>query len=683
MAKSEDFVGHLAQAVELFRDPAAKKAQKQEFRAIVAIVDAEAVAVRVDGARLIVNGTPVSGPAAEGLTRRLADHGVNEIVLPQRTPVSHIFELIKALADSPGGPEDVSARLRGSGAHRPSVTMHRPPELLEMHVGDDALGTGGLLRGEPMAEFQSVPVPGAGGVTHEPTADADADKALPGAGHAEIGASAYDPVAVKPAAEAAPPAAAPPRPVPAAPPPPPPPPLPPQIPLLMVDGAEPEPEPEPPPAPPPPPPAPPPPPLPRPVLEVVPPPPAAPPPVVVPPAPPAPPVPPAPPAPPAPSVPLVGAPRGDAPHFVSGLTPEETPDFDLPADVPSITQDTSATFAPALARSKEATEILGQLAADAQAPHVPDLLAALGRQVEAESRNERWEIVLAIMAGIGRIEQTLPDGSTRRAYGIALKRMATKSVLREIGALALVPMHHADATAALQRAGPDGIDVLMDLLVDSRTVNDRHALFNALAQMKEGSEQLIRLLNDSRWYVVRNAAELIGEMQVDAAVPVLTQLIEHEDERARRAVVLALARIGSAQTVEPLRRALRDRLPGVRLQVAQGIGGRRASPLAMSLVLAMEEEQDPEVERELTLALGRIGSPDAVQALIKLAQPAGRIFGRKPVAKRLAAVDALRLAGTPSAIGTLQGLANDGDKQIKTAAVAALNSLRSREAPSA
>jgi HEAT repeat protein len=371
------------------------------------------------------------------------------------------------------------------------------------------------------------------------------------------------------------------------------------------------------------------------------------------------------------------------PQVVRGLTPEERPVIDVPSDLPSITQATSASFAPALARSKEAAEVLQQLAADPQAQNVSDLLAVLGRQVEAESRNERWEVVLAIMAGIGKIEQTLPEGSTGRAFGIALKRMSTRSVLRALGSLALVPLHQADAVTVLQRAGQDGVEILMDLLVDSRSATDRHALFNALTQMKEGADQLIRFLNDGRWYVVRNAAELIGEVQIEAAVPALTQLIEHEDERVRRAVVLALARIGSSQTVDPLRRALRDKLPGVRLQVAQGIGGRRASPLAMSLVLAMEEEQDPEVERELTLALGRIGSPDAVQALIKLAQPAGRLFGRKPAAKRIAAVDALRLAGTPAAVGTLQGLANDSDKQVKAAAVAALNNLRSREPPSA
>jgi hypothetical protein len=142
MAKPDDFVGHLAQAVELFRDPNAKKAQKQEFRAIVAIVDAEAVTVRVDGARLIVNGAPVSGPAAEGLARRLADHGVNEIVLPHRTPVSHIFELIKALADAPGGWR-MSRRLRGV-RHRPRCHASHP--IARDPRQGRRLSTGGLLR---------------------------------------------------------------------------------------------------------------------------------------------------------------------------------------------------------------------------------------------------------------------------------------------------------------------------------------------------------------------------------------------------------------------------------------------------------------------------------------------------------------------------------------------------------
>src|SRR2546428_12298238 len=70
------------------------------------------------------------------------------------------------------------------------------------------------------------------------------------------------------------------------------------------------------------------------------------------------------------------------------------------------------------------------------------------------------------------------------------------------------------------------------------------------------------------------------------------------------------------------------------MQVALGIGGLKAGALAMPLVVAMEEEQDEAVERELILGLGRIASPDAVLALIKVVQPAGRVFRRQPPGAR-------------------------------------------------
>src|SRR3989449_4281150 len=92
---------------------------------------------------------------------------------------------------------------------------------------------------------------------------------------------------------------------------------------------------------------------------------------------------------------------------------------------------------------------------------------------------------------------------------------------------------------------------------------------------------------------------------------------------------MALAKIGSSSAAEPLRRALRDKSPEVRMHAALGVGGRKSNALAMPLVVAMEEEEDEGVERELILALGRIGSTAAVQALIKFAQPGGRLFGRR------------------------------------------------------
>src|SRR5256886_11444315 len=100
------------------------------------------------------------------------------------------------------------------------------------------------------------------------------------------------------------------------------------------------------------------------------------------------------------------------------------------------------------------------------------------------------------------------------------------------------------------------------------------------------------------------------------------------------------------------------------MQVAVGIGGRKSSALAMPLVVAMEEEKDEAVVRELILALGRIGSPDAVQALIKWAQPTGRFFGRKPSELRVAAGEAPPVAATPAGPGELEGPSGDCGRHV-------------------
>ena len=334
---------------------------------------------------------------------------------------------------------------------------------------------------------------------------------------------------------------------------------------------------------------------------------------------------------------------------------------------------------PTSRAASESDDVLGDLERNPQAPDVSRLLDALVRQVETAFKAGRFEEVLTLIAGISRGHQAVPRGSdARRHYGIAFKRVYTKAMLDRLAHLVSVPKHRSDAILALQRAGAGGVKVLIDLLVAAPTMSERRVLFDALSQMKEGTGQLVQMLDHRQWFVVRNGAELVGELALEEAVPALARQLEHPDDRVRKAVALALAKIGSGSAAEPLLHALRDKSPEVRMQVALGIGGLKAGALAMPLVVAMEEEQDEAVERELILALGRIGSPDAVLALIKVAQPAGRFFGRKPTVLRVAAVEALRLAGTAVAIGTIEGLVADSDAEVKEAAQAALVDLKKR-----
>jgi HEAT repeat protein len=329
-----------------------------------------------------------------------------------------------------------------------------------------------------------------------------------------------------------------------------------------------------------------------------------------------------------------------------------------------------------------AAEVLADLERSSTSPNVGDLLAALIDHAASAAKLGRFEQVLGVIAGVIRVEEKVPESSgVRRQYGIALRRFYTKPVLEGLSRLLAAPKHRAGAVAALQRGGAAGVEVLMDVLAAAPTVGERRAVFDALKHMTEGTDQLVHMLDHSEWFVVRNVAELIGELGLEDAVSALAKRLDHADERVRKAVGLALAKIGTRGAAEPLRRALRDRSQEVRMQVAVGIGGRKSSALAMPLVVAMEEEKDEAVVRELLLALGRIGSPDAVQALIKWAQPTGRFFGRKPSELRVAAVEALRLAATPAALGTLEGLSDDGDRAVRDAATRAVTELKRKKGP--
>src|SRR6267378_2609870 len=348
-----------------------------------------------------------------------------------------------------------------------------------------------------------------------------------------------------------------------------------------------------------------------------------------------------------------------------------------PAEVPEMLREESTpAFEPATAATRSSADILAELQRKPMGPQVGDLLAVLSRQLETAMRANRLEQALAIVAGIVRAEQSIGDEARRRQYSIALKRIYTKPLLEGIAHLVPMPTQRDAALLALQRAGEGGVEVLLDLLVAAPTIDERRGIFAALTGMTEGTDQLVHMLGHHQWFVVRNVAELVGELGLEEAVPALARQLDHEDERVRKPVALALPKIGSTSAAGRLGRARRDKSPEVRIQAALGVGGRKASALAMPLVVAMGEEEDEAVEQELMLALGRIGSPDAVQALIKFAQPGGKLFGRKPTALRVTAVEALRLAATPAAVGTLEGLGADGDKQVRAAAQDALKDLK-------
>jgi HEAT repeat protein len=183
---------------------------------------------------------------------------------------------------------------------------------------------------------------------------------------------------------------------------------------------------------------------------------------------------------------------------------------------------------------------------------------------------------------------------------------------------------------------------------------------------------LIHLLGDNRWYVVRNAVDLLGEMRAAEAENALLEVVTHREERVRRSAATALARLGTLRSVQAVEKMATDPVPEVRAHAAQGLGGVKSSRAVGVLARALDREVDPEVQAVILAALGRQATDEAVARLTKAAEPDGRLFRRKPTALRLAAVQALAEANTPAALAALRRFADDKERDIKVAAGRAL-----------
>jgi HEAT repeat protein len=320
-------------------------------------------------------------------------------------------------------------------------------------------------------------------------------------------------------------------------------------------------------------------------------------------------------------------------------------------------------------------EALRLLQSDPTGADAPGRLESVVAGVDSMLRERDYDSLVTAAAAIARLEREIPDGELKRAYQIAIRRMLPSKAVEHIARLTGGPRRQ-DALEVLKHAGADASETLLHELVESESMEQRRALYNALRQVNTASPLLGRLLLHDEWFVVRNVAELCGDLRAEDTVPQLARHVNHTDERVRRAVAGALAKIGTSIAVEPLRQMLHDASPQVRLQAVQGLDGTRSRGLAMSLALAAEEETSADVLRELLLALGRIGTPDAVQALARAAAPGRRLFNRRPLATRLAAIAGLRVAGSAPAATALQGLLGDDEQGVRDAAQEALAGMK-------
>jgi HEAT repeat protein len=295
---------------------------------------------------------------------------------------------------------------------------------------------------------------------------------------------------------------------------------------------------------------------------------------------------------------------------------------------------------------------------------------------ELSFRAAKYAPVATILDGIDvRVSRAKGD-DTKRAYALAIRRLNKPPILQGIAKLVATNAElKAQYLHVLEQRGPEGADALIELVNQAKTRADRHVLIGILRQMKGAIPALVKLLGDPRWFEARGAADLLGDLGAVEAQDALIALVHHGDDRVRRAATTALLKLNTPEALRVVHDAVADGSPAVRMQAVAALATKRDGKSAATLIRAIDDEHDGDVQVAMIAGLGKVGTSEAVLKLLKIAAPETRMFRKKTSPLRVAAVQALSEARTPAAIAALKDLINDKDRDVRDTATRALAHL--------
>lgn len=349
----------------------------------------------------------------------------------------------------------------------------------------------------------------------------------------------------------------------------------------------------------------------------------------------------------------------------SGATEEAPPASGV--EVPASAED-EPSEEPAEERSEEpATPDL--------VPHVDAYLESTGEEreeLEGELRRKAGEAARLdaherVAEAVERlILEADPEDGREEAVNLARDLFGpdvAAAIVRRLGALRDDAERERRIRVASTLRGPMA-PAFSDGLAETDDRGARHAYLDALIALGEdGRAEARKMLEDSRWWMIRNGATILGGTGRPTDVEDLTTHLAHDDARVRLQTVRALAHIGGDDAGMLLLGMVDDPDPDVRAAVATALGALEPDRAVKSLLERLEAEEEQKVEVQIVRALGALGDPGAVPSIEKRA--VGSFFSRSPTAVRVAAYRALASIGTPKATQLLEDARDDRNDEVR------------------
>ncbi|MFN8571310.1 MAG: HEAT repeat domain-containing protein [Gemmatimonadaceae bacterium] len=229
--------------------------------------------------------------------------------------------------------------------------------------------------------------------------------------------------------------------------------------------------------------------------------------------------------------------------------------------------------------------------------------------------------------------------------------------------------------------GGDAVaEQLVTLLGSSQTagpVRETAALGLGMIGGKVGITVLLRALRDEEAGVRANAIWALGRANDGRAVALIRDLLTDELVMVRQAAAVALGRLDSLSSAEPLARVLReDKTEGVRRNAAWALGELEAKRAAPALATALQSDRDSEVREMAAWALGEMETRDQAGTLVRALANDSSAAVRETAAWALGSMEA---KDASEALGAAAG--GDPRPRVRGTAAWALGQIEPPAAP--
>jgi hypothetical protein len=344
------------------------------------------------------------------------------------------------------------------------------------------------------------------------------------------------------------------------------------------------------------------------------------------------------------------------------MATEALPD-DLVALVETLGQDN--------VRRLSVTLLIDLLKLESDPARAPELARDVAALAEDLLLAGDYESAVSVVSALAK-HAANPKAVAHQGSRLALDGLVSTVAFREAAELldGMTDGEAARFAEVCRHVGPASTDALLPLLESEAATPGRlRAAAIVRGYAARAVTRLGPLVSSRQWVAQRNAAELLGDIGVAEAVPLLQPLLRGVDGRVIAAAVRALAGIKDPTAARSVHTVLRASSGEQRRAVVDALVSQRDARVVPVLVRILDDSdpfgRDHAIVLETLAALAQIGDDHAVPALTSMMRRNKLLARRKVRAVKSESLSALRAISTPAAARAIEEAASTGDRLLR------------------